>query len=416
LTLALAATGSPALAKPPGAQAASPDPAAVLHWNELAVRTDLAAAQTNQEGMLHLAYVQAAVFDAVDAVDGGFRPYVGHLRARGHVDGDAAVAAAAHRVLVTQYPVQTAMLDADYTTALAAIPDGQAKTRGVTVGEQAATDLLQTRTGDGFEADVPYTFGSGPGVWVLPTDNPVTTPATPWMAKMRPFVMRSADQFRPGPPPSLTSAAYARSYQETMQYGSADSTVRTPEQTAIALFWGLSKPDAQYDEAIRGVIDATRMDRVEAAHALALINLVASDAFIACFDGKYAYSAWRPYTAIREGDTDGNPSTVADPNWTPLVKTPNHPEYPANHACVTTSFTLTAADLFGKHFDLTISEAPASTATRTFTSPRQLITEIANARIWGGVHFRYSTNAGTRIGVQVADYDITHAMQQTDHP
>jgi hypothetical protein len=158
------------------------------------------------------------------------------------------------------------------------------------------------------------------------------------------------------------------------------------------------------------------MDRVEAAHALALINLVASDAFIACFDGKYAYSAWRPYTAIREGDTDGNPSTVADPNWTPLVKTPNHPEYPANHACVTTSFTLTAADLFGKHFDLTISEAPASTATRTFTSPRQLITEIANARIWGGVHFRYSTNAGTRIGVQVADYDITHAMQQTDHP
>jgi hypothetical protein len=182
-------------------------------------------------------------------------------------------------------------------------------------------------------------------------------------------------------------------------------------QTAIALFWGLSKPDAQYDEAIRGAITATSMDRVEAAHALALINLVASDAFIACFDGKYAYSAWRPYTAIRAGDTDGNRATVADPNWMPLVKTPNHPEYPANHACVTTSFAKTAAALFGNRFHLTISQAPASIATRTYTSARQLITEIANARIWAGVHFRFSTNAGTRIGIQVADYDIADALQ-----
>jgi hypothetical protein len=146
---------------------------------------------------------------------------------------------------------------------------------------------------------VPYTFGSGPGVWVLPTDNPLTSPATPWVAKMRPFVLRSADQFRPGPPPALTSATYTASYQETKAYGSAASVVRSPGQTDTALFWGLGRPDAQYNEGIRGIIGSAGLSRIQAARALALANLVTADAYIACFDAKYAYSFWRPYTAIR---------------------------------------------------------------------------------------------------------------------
>src|SRR5580700_4106023 len=169
----------------PAARAQAVAPGEVLAWNQIAVRTDLAAKQTNQEGVLHLTYVQAAVFDAVDAVDSGYRPYVGHLRAHGVTSGDAAVAAAAHRVLVTQFADQTTALDADYAASLAAIPDGPAKARGIALGERAATDLLNARASDGFEATVPYTFGTGPGVWVLPTDNPLTTPATPWVAKMR---------------------------------------------------------------------------------------------------------------------------------------------------------------------------------------------------------------------------------------
>lgn len=387
-------------------------PTAVLAWNQIAVQTDLAAKQTNQEGVLHLAYVQAAVFDAVDALDDGFRPFVGHLHARGTTDGDAAVAAAAHRILVTQFPTQAVTLDADYAASLTAIADGSAKARGIALGENAAADLLDARANDGFEADVPYTFGSGPGVWVLPTDNPITTPATPWVAKMTPFILREADQFRPGPPPALTSAAYTASYNETKDYGAATSTLRTPAQTDTALFWGLGRADAQYNEGTRGIITATGMNRVQAAQALALSNLVTADAYIACFDGKYTYSAWRPYTAIRAGDTDGNPATIADPTWTPLVKTPNHPEYPANHACVTTSYATTIDHLLGPaHFSLTVTGTPASTEIRHYTSSAQLINEIANARIWGGVHFRFSTTAGTSIGLAVAHYDIRHALQ-----
>ena len=412
LTVAGLATASPSSA---AAKPHDQNPGQVLAWNEIAVETGLAVAQTNQESMMRLAYVQAAVFDAVDAVDGGYQPYVGHLRARGTTNVDAAVAAAAHRILVTQFPTQQSALDASYATSLANISDGPAKTRGVAVGEQAAADVQQARAHDGFQANVPYSFGSGPGVWILPTDNPATTPATPWAAEMTPFIMNTADQYRPGPPPALTSPAYTASYNETKDYGSAISAVRTAEQTDIALFWGRGRPDAQYNSGIRDLVTTHNFSRVQAARALALTNLVAADAFIACFDGKYTYSAWRPYTAIRAGDTDGNPDTVADPTWTPLVRTPNHPEYPANHACVTTSFATTVDNLLGPaHFSVTIPGTPASTELRHYTSSSQLITEIANARIWDGVHFRFSTDAGTTIGRSVAHSDYQHALQPDD--
>jgi len=412
LTVAGLATASPSSA---AAKPHDQNPGQVLAWNEIAVETGLTVIQTNQEAVMRLAYVQAAVFDAVDAVDGGYQPYVGHLRARGTTNVDAAVAAAAHRILVTQFPTQQSALDASYATSLANISDGPAKTRGVAVGEQAAADVQQARAHDGFQANVPYSFGSGPGVWILPTDNPATTPATPWAAEMTPFIMNTADQYRPGPPPALTSPAYTASYNETKDYGSAISAVRTAEQTDIALFWGRGRPDAQYNSGIRDLVTTHNFSRVQAARALALTNLVAADAFIACFDGKYTYSAWRPYTAIRAGDTDGNPDTVADPTWTPLVRTPNHPEYPANHACVTTSFATTVDNLLGPaHFSVTIPGTPASTELRHYPSSSQLITEIANARIWDGVHFRFSTDAGTTIGRSVAHYDYQHALQPDD--
>ena len=416
LCVLLAVASSPARATDTRSADQGANASEVLTWNQIAVQAGLNSGQTNQESTMHLAYVQAAVFDAVDALDGGYRPYVGQLRAHGQTDGDAAVAAAAHRMLVTQFPAQSAALDTDYATALAAVPDGSAKARGVALGENAAADVIDARANDGFESDVPYTFGSGPGVWILPTDNPATTPATPWVAKMTPFIMRTADQYRPGPPPALTSDAYTASFNETKDYGSATSTVRDAAQTDIALFWGLGRPAAQYNEAVGGIVTATGMSRVDAARALAMINLVAADAFIACFDAKYTYSAWRPYTAIRAADTDGNPDTAPDPNWTPLVRTPNHPEYPANHSCVTTSFAKTLDNLLGpQHFSVTISGTPASTELRHYDSSAELITEIANARIWDGVHFRFSTDAGTTIGRSVARYDFKHALQPVRH-
>jgi len=411
------AVGGLALASPSVASAKShqTSPGQVLVWNDIAVNAGLTATQTNQEAVMRLAYLQAAVFDAVDAVDGGFRPYTGHLHANGNTDGDAAVAAAAHHILVGQYPAQRMTLDLSYAAALAGISDGPGKARGVALGEEAAGDVEAARTHDGFQANVPYTFGSGPGVWILPTDNSATTPATPWAAKMTPFIMRAADQYRPGPPPPLTSAAYTASYNETKTYGSKDSLARSEEQTKTALFWGLAKPAHQYNTGIRDLVTTHGLNRVEAARALALTNLVAADAFIACFDGKYTYSAWRPYTAIRAGDTDGNPATVADPSWTPLVPTPNHPEYPANHSCVTTSFAVTVDNMLGPtNFSITVPGPLAGNDTRHYASSTELITEIGNARIWDGVHFRFSTDAGTTIGRAVARYDYHHALQPVD--
>ena len=404
--LVLPALGAPAEARP------FRSPAAVLHWNDVAVRAGLASGQSIQEGMMHLAYVQAAVFDAVVAVDGGYRQYLTRLARQPHAHGDVAVAAAAHRVLVNHFPAQRAALDGEYAAALAAVPAGRATAKGIALGEAAAEGVMLARAGDGFQAATPYQFGSGPGVWVLPTDNPATVPATPWAGSMTPFVMRAADQFRPGPRPSLSSSAYASAFQETKDFGSATSAVRTAEQTATALFWGLGRPDAQFNEALRTLVTDRGFDRVRAARLLALTDVVMSDAFVACFDAKYTSSSWRPFTAIREAADDGNPATAADPGWTPLVRTPNHPEYPANHTCESSSFATAVSRVVGpRGFDVTISGAPGSTATRRFTSAAALVAESGDARVWGGVHFRFSTEAGARIGRSVAEFDVRRVMR-----
>ena len=209
----LAAATTIALALPshtvaPVSHASPPpsSPASVLSWNATAVSTVLASGQFQAQGMVHLAYVQAAVYDAVVAVSHDGRPYVGHLRSHGPVSLDAAVATSAHDILALQYPAQSAIYDPAYTASLSAIADGPDKDQGVAIGHQAASDLLAARAGDGLEANVPYTFGSGPGVWVLPTDNPSTTPQTPWVGAMRPFLVRSADRYLPRHQPRLTSA------------------------------------------------------------------------------------------------------------------------------------------------------------------------------------------------------------------
>ncbi len=408
--LVLQLSGAPAEARP-----SFRSPAAVLHWNSVAVSTGLTSGQSIQEGMMHLAYVQAAVFDAVVAVDGGYRQYLTRLARQPHADADVAVAAAAHRVLVSHFPAQRVALDAEFAAALAAAPAGRATAQGITLGEAAADAVALARTRDGFQAAKPYQFGSGPGAWVLPTDNPATLPATPWAAVMKPFAMRAVDQFRPGPPPPLSSAAYAAAFRETKDLGSATSAVRSAEQTATALFWGLGRPDAQFNEALRTLATAKAFDRVRTARLLALTDVVMSDAFVACFDAKYTYSSWRPFTAVRGAGDDGNPATSADPGWTPLIRTPNHPEYPANHTCESSSFATAVSRLVGAGgFDVTVSGVPGSTATHRFTSPAALVAESGNARVWGGIHFRFSTEAGARIGRSVAEFDVCRLMRPID--
>ena len=411
LAFALVCAASPAAAR---GNRAMRDPAAVLNWNQIAARADLVAMQTNQESMLHMAYVQAAVFDAVDAIDGGYRPYVGHLRAYGAADADAAVAAAAHQVLVSEYPTQTSTLDADYAVALAAIRDGPAKRRGVSIGRQAAAELLAARASDGYGANVPYTFGSGPGVWVLPTDNPATAPATPWVAAMHPFVMRSADQFRPGPPPALTSAEYTTAYNETKTYGSKTSSVRTAAQTDIALFWGLGRATTQYNEVVRRIVQGTALSRIQAARALALLNLIGADAFIACFDAKYTYWFWRPFQAIPQADADRNDKTDAEATWQPLRPTPAFPEYPSAHACHSTAVSEALQAFFGERRIAFTLDSRATGTIHRFRDFGEVVRDVDDARVLAGFHFRHSDEDGSALGRRVARYVVRHRFRQLE--
>jgi PAP2 superfamily len=388
----------------------------VLAWNVIAANAVLAAGKFPPEGLVQMSYVQGAVYDAVVAIDGGYRPYVGHPHGPSWASVDAAVATAAHAVLVTHLPTQQGSVEAAYATALAAIPDGPAKSAGVSVGAAAAQQLLAARANDGLNAPIGYSFGSGPGIWVLPTDNvnPIAqTPQTPWLAQMRPFLIESAGQFRPGPPPALGSARYARDVNETEAYGSKTSTVRTTDQTEAARFWTANGvgPD---NEAIRRVAVKQGMDAVQAARALTMNDMVEADSLIACFDAKYHYSFWRPYTAIHNADLDGNPATTADSTWLPLAPTPNHPEYPAAHSCVTEAEAEVFVALLGtRTIDVDIS-SPVTGTTRHFATVTQLETEIINARIWGGMHYRNSGEVGIALGRAVARAGLDDHFEPTD--
>jgi hypothetical protein len=218
---------------------------------------------------------------------------------------------------------------------------------------------------------------------------------------MRPFLIRRADQFLPGSPPALTSAQYARDLNETQAYGSATSTVRTADETQIALFWS-ANINTVYNTTMQSVITAKGMGALRAARALAMTDLVGADSLIACMNAKYTYSFWRPYMAVRNADADGNPATTADPTWVPLLATPNHPEYPAAHGCITSAEGEVLAAVLGtRHIDVDIA-SPVTGTTRHFDTVAQLDAEVVNARVWGGLHFRHSVLIGERLGSQVA--------------
>jgi hypothetical protein len=398
-------------AVPAAAQAA--DRAAVIRWNEIAQREIVppppAPAQPPPSSMSSLAFVQLAVYNAVVAIEGGYEPYGRPLRARPGASVDAAVATAGHDVLVHYFPGRVDALDADLVASLAAIPDGAAEQRGQAVGHDAAAALLAAREGDGWLADIGFTMPApGPGVWELPAGQ---SPLVPWLSRLRPFTLRSDDQFRPGPPPALSSRRYARDFDELQRMGGAVSA-RTPEQTVIARFY-TTHPALQFATAYRTLAARQRLDALQTARLMAMGSTAGADALIACLDAKYTYLAWRPAYAIPRGDTDGNPRTIADPGWTPLLPTPSHPEYPSAHGCVTYSQTEVFERFLGTtriNLDLagTIAEAPV----RHFVTGDDLRREVANARVWGGLHFRFSTDAGGRLGTRVADWTLAHAFRR----
>ena len=382
----------------------------VTDWNNIAITAALAANQTTSPGsstqvgsFLYLAYVHLAIYDAVNAIDRRFRSYGPDLSAPAHASTEAAVIAAAYNTLTHYFPDQAATLLTQYNAALAAIPDGSAKTEGISVGQAAANSIIALRAGDGRGATFSYTWPSvpTPGVWI-PTPPAFAAPSIPWLSAMTPFTMRRASQFRPEPPPALASSEWADDYNLTKTLGAVNSTVRTPEQTEIGLFW-TDHAGLQYGRAFRALVIARDLDVSDSARLLATLYVSAADAAIGCWDGKYHYSFWRPVTAIRNGDIDGNPNTVPDATWTPLGTTPNHPEYPAAHGCVTGSIANALENFFETANITLVVTSSVTNTTHTFSNTRDLVEEVEHARIYAGFHYHHSVVQGAELGKKVAD-------------
>jgi len=367
------------------------------------------------EGLLYMSYVQAAVYDAVTQIDHRYEPYH-HFKAQAHdASLQAAVIAAAYHTLIFYLGDPGGVLATKYAAAIAALPADASTAQGIAVGQAAAADIAALRANDGRNAIISTPYGQGPaapGLWVFAPPPSLQSAQTPWLAFMQPWTLTSSAQFRTPPPPALDSAQYATDLNETRAYGAVNSAVRTPEQTAIAYFWNANVIN-QYNQTLRDVAIQHSMDLVDAARLLAMGMMVTADAGIACWDSKYTYQYWRPVTAIR------NDPTAPDPTWSPLVTTPNHPECPSAHGCVTSALAAVLAHALGSDtVDVTIPGAQGGattlTTSRHFASVQELNNQIIDARVWIGFHYRNSVVVGEDLGAAVADWALQRAFLPSD--
>jgi hypothetical protein len=386
------------------------DPAVISEWNDIAVAT-LAGDMTTQpvEDILYTAFVQAAVYNAVVGVEGRYEPYRFHARAPRGASAQAAAVAAAHEVLVTYVPSAQAALDARYAASLAQIPDGTAKTRGIAFGTRAADSVIRLRAHDGRNADIQFTQPPAPGVW-RPTP-PGLPMSAPWLGFVTPLLVHSATQFAPPAPPALTSARYTRDFAEVKALGSVNSTVRTPDQTSTAQFFS-GNALVQYNAALRDQVSVRHLDIVDAARMFAAIDMSVADAIISVWHAKYVYGLWRPITAINLADTDGNPDTVADPSWVPLIAAPNYPEYPSGYNVFNSTVTHGLENLFQtRQLQLTLISTAVPGVQRHYDSGDALRQDVVDARVWLGIHFRTADTAARDMGEQVAAWTLDHYFQ-----
>jgi hypothetical protein len=401
LVLGLVLAALAALAAPAGAAAPAAPPAAanpVSDWNAVA-QDVVVAGRTPGSSAVLLGIVQLAVYDAVVAIHGG-RPYGASPPVRRPASTAAAVATAAHHVLVVRVPGQAAAVDARYAEDLAGIPEGPAKRNGVRLGAKVAGTILALRADDGFDDTVPYVQPPpGPGVFepVAPT-----TPVDVKLAKVRPLTFSDPARFRPPGPDPLTSDDYARDLDEVRTLGRADSTARTPAQTETARFWS-DNSVVQWSRTLRDLAAARHLGVRETARLFALASTAAAESMVGCFDAKYHYLFWRPVHAIPRAGSDGNPATDPDPTWTALL-TVNHPEYPSGHACYTTAMATAVAGHFGtERVRLSFASAVTGT-TRSYGDLREIVREVREARIVSGLHLRRSMLDGERLGRRVAHH------------
>jgi hypothetical protein len=403
-----ASLAAPSQAAPPVAS----DPAVITEWNAIAARTIFTENSTPIPASgLYFGFVSLAVYDAVVTIEGGYEPYADQPRAHANASPEVAAATAAYRVLSYYFPASAERLAADYASSLAGIPQGVGMVHGKRVGEAAAAAVIKLRQNDGRGAAVSLNVVPGPGVW-RPTPDAFAPMAVPWLGFVKPLVLNSPTQIQLPGPDALHTDAYAQDFAEVKAYGARDESSRNAQQTETALFWNANVL-LQYQAALRDQVTRRGFDIVPSSRAFVLLNTATADAQIACWRAKYDYAYWRPITAIRLADTDGNDATEAETGWTPLAVNPPYPDYTSGHACVTGATSNTFGYLFGADsLDLDVTSSVTSTS-RHYESAGALDEETMNARIWLGIHFRKAMTDGNRLGHHVSDWSITHYFQPT---
>ncbi|HWH80872.1 MAG TPA: vanadium-dependent haloperoxidase [Burkholderiaceae bacterium] len=379
-------------------------PNLVSRWHEVATTTinvpSTPAGATPEErvGGPDIATLQVAVYDTAMAIAGTHRPFATTpVAPAAGASMEAAINEAAYRVLLGLFPSRSDKYQAMYDTEMAKIPAGPAMALGIALGAEVARATLALRANDGRSvALAPFVPGTTPGAFRG------VNPVNRQQPYIRPFVLQSADQFRPGPPPALTSDLYTTDFNEVKAYGGTVSALRTPEQLEIARF-NTESPAQQAPRNLRRL--ATTQDALaDNARLLAMLTVAYADATIACFDAKYTYLFWRPQTAIPLADSDANPATVADPTWTPVLPTPNHPEYPAAHGCALGSIAETLRGFHGTKKVAFGWDSTVTGTTRQYATTDDFVREALDARVYGGMHFRNSTETGAHIGRKTAQW------------
>ena len=379
----------------------------VTDWNAIAVQATITGARPGPSGVVDIAMVHAAIYDAVQAIERRYQPY--YVEIKGAAGSPVAAAAkAAHDVLVSRFSAQSTFLDMTYQQYLA--NHGLSETDpGVAVGAAAAAGIIALRACDGSfpnPAPPPFIGGTELGVW-RPTPPGNLPMAAPWLGAVTPYTLTRPSQFRAEPPPALTSQEYAKDYNEVKTLGARNNSSRTPEQTDIAQFWAGNTP-AMWNRALRDISLAHVDEIADSSRLFALVCMANADALITSWNNKSYYVFWRPITAIQQGENDGNPKTAGDPSWLSLLTNPNYPDYTSGAVNFATSSTVALEHFFGtNHMTFSVSTTntdPTAQDTRTFQRFSDAAEEVVNARVYAGIHFRFADEAARKQGKQVADW------------
>jgi hypothetical protein len=397
----------------------------VLQWNEIAVSTLISQGQSPFAQARFMSITQLAVFEAVNAITGDYQPYLGTVVAPAGASADAAAVAAAYGVLKNYFPLAP-NLDSAYTDSLAAIPDGAAKSGGIAAGQAAAAQMIARRVGDGSSPpQFSLATSTDPGVWQLTPSCPAAGGVNFQWQNITPFGVPSVPgskawiaRFAPGPPPALTSKRYAKDYNEVKRVGAmtSDLTARPQDRADVARFYGAASPSFVFNLAARQVATAEGTSLVQNARVLALLNVASNDSLIASFWTKYHYDFWRPETAIFEGNLDDNAKTDGDITFVPYILTPCFPSYPSNHGSGSNSAAEILRRVFGgRGHTITMANPGVPGRTLHYTSFKQITDDISDARVYGGIHFRFDQDAGAELGRDIATYVYKHNLRRVKH-